>query len=87
MDHEHLVLGECWYTIRYKRPLFVVRILEWGLRTRDIYNILIFSKIKKYHVRTQRSTPSYVIFTGSILPEVSKTSLSMQTALEFPCVS
>ena len=44
MDHEHLVLGECWYTIRYKRPLFVVRILEWGLRTRDIYNMLIFSK-------------------------------------------
>lgn len=69
MDHEHLVLGECWYTIRYKSPVFVVRILKWGLRTRDIYNMLIFSKIKKCHVRTQRSTPSYVICTGSILPE------------------
>ena len=51
-EHEHVALISCWLTTRYKKPLFVVRILEWGLRTRSIYNTLIPSDIKKCRVRT-----------------------------------
>lgn len=51
-EHEHVALISYWFTTRYKKPLFVVRILEWGLRTGAIYNTLISSNINKCRVRT-----------------------------------
>ena len=51
-EHEHVALISYWFTTRYKILLFVLRILEWGLRTRPIYNTLIPTDIKKCRVRT-----------------------------------